>query len=155
MVTPARQQYLDIKRQHPQAIVLYRLGDFYEMFDEDARLGAQALNITLTARTFGKDCRVPMAGIPHHALNSYLARLLAKGFKVAICEQLSEPGRGLIERGVVRVVTPGTVAEPSLLRQRENTYLAAVSAGRGGIGLAYVDVSTGEFAAMQASGADA
>jgi DNA mismatch repair protein MutS len=155
MVTPARQQYLDIKRQYPHAIVLYRLGDFYEMFDEDARIGAQVLNITLTSRSFGKNCRVPMAGIPYHALNSYLARLLAKGFKVAIVEQLSEPGRGLIERGVVRVVTPGTVAEPGLLRQRENTYLAAVVAGRGGIGLAYVDVSTGEFAATQASGVEA
>ncbi len=119
MTTPARRQYLEIKRRYPDAIVLYRYGDFYEMFDEDAKVGAQVLRIALTAREFGKGNRVPMAGIPHHSLEHYLARFLEHGYKVAICEQLSEPGRGLVERDVVRVVTPGTVMEPSLLPERE------------------------------------
>ena len=149
MVTPARRQYLDIKAQHPDAILWFRMGDFYEMFDEDAKTAAHALHITLTGRPFGKDGRVPMAGVPYHAAHSYLARLLRQGFRVAICEQLSEPGRGLVERAVVRVVTPGTVAEPSLLPAKENSYLAALCPGPAGYGLAYVDVTTGEFAVTE------
>jgi len=149
MVTPARRQYLDIKAQHPDAILWFRMGDFYEMFDEDAKTAAQALHITLTGRPFGKDGRVPMAGVPYHAAHSYLARLLRQGFRVAICEQMSEPGRGLVDRAVVRVVTPGTVAEPSLLPAKENSYLAALCPGPAGYGLAYVDVTTGEFAVSE------
>ncbi|MER3420857.1 MAG: DNA mismatch repair protein MutS, partial [Chloroflexota bacterium] len=146
-LTPARRQYLQLKRRHPDALLLYRMGDFYELFDDDAVVAARELHITLTSREFGKGNRVPMAGIPYHALSSYLRRLLAKGHRVAICEQLSEPGRGLVERDVVRVLSPGTVAEPGLLPTRENNYLVALCPGRDSVGLAYVDVSTGEFAA--------
>jgi len=149
LVTPARKQYLEMKAQHPDALLWFRMGDFYEMFDEDARIAAAALHITLTARPFGKDGRVPMAGVPYHAANSYLARLLRQGHRVAICEQLSPPGKGLVERAVVRVISPGTVSEPSLLAARENSYLAALCPGPAGYGLAYVDVTTGEFAATE------
>src|ERR1700737_4980118 len=149
---PSRQQYLDLKRQHPGAILLYRLGDFYETFDDDARLLARDLRITLTTRSFGRSGRVPMAGIPHHALNHYLGRLLAFGHTVAIAEQLSAPGRGLVERGVTRVLTPGTVGEPVLLPAGENRFLAAVAVRGDRYGLAWVDVSTGEFATMELAG---
>src|SRR5215211_439157 len=149
MDTPARRQYLDLKARHPDAILWFRMGDFYETFDGDAEAMARDLNITLTSREFGRGNRVPMAGVPHHAATSYLRRLLAKGHRVAICEQLTEAGRGLVERDVVRVVTPGTIVEPNLLAPRENNYLAALLPGREGAGLAYVDVTTGEFAVCQ------
>ncbi len=150
-VTPVRRQYLKIKNAYPDALVLFRLGDFYETFDDDARLAAGELEITLTARSMGKNLKVPMAGIPAHALESYLARLIKKGHKVAICEQLTDPAasRGLVERDVVRVVTPGTVLESSLLEQKANNYLAAVVEAGPVAGLAYVDITTGEFAATQ------
>src|SRR6478672_10540517 len=154
MVTPARRQYLEMKAQRPDAILWFRMGDFSEMFDEDAKVAAQALHSTLTGRPFGKDGRVPMAGVPYHAAHSYLARLLRQGFRVAICEQTSEAGRGLVDRAVVRVVTPGTVAEPALLPARENSYLAALCPGPAGYGLAYVDVTTGEFAVTEFQDAD-
>ena len=155
-LTPARRQYLEIKAQYPpDTLLLYRIGDFYETFDDDARRAAEALHITLTSREFGKGVRVPLAGVPHHALNSYLARLIARGFKVAICEQMSEPGRGLVDRAVVRVVTPGTVSQPELLRPTENSYLAAVCAVGDTLALAHVDVTTGEFSATQFAGPEA
>src|SRR5215211_6819686 len=109
MTTPGRQQYLRLKAEHPDAVLLYRMGDFYEMFDEDAHTAARVLGITLTSREFGRGNRVPMAGIPHHALNGYLRRFLRGGCRLAICEQLSEPGKGLVERDVVRVLSPGTI----------------------------------------------
>jgi len=158
MTTPLRHQYLEIKRRFPQAIVFFRLGDFFETFDEDAQLVSRELEIVLTSRPIGKGVRVPLAGFPHHALDSYLAKLIGKGYKVAICEQVSEPskGRTLMERQVVRVVTPGTIVEANLLDQRANNYLAALviegdPAGlpAGQAGIAYVDVTTGEFAAAQ------
>ena len=150
MTTPLRRQYLDIKRRYPHAILFFRLGDFYETFDGDAETVARELEIVLTSRPVGKE-RVPLAGIPHHALDSYLARLIAKGYKVAICEQMEEPGKGkkLVERQVVRVVTPGTLVEENLLERGTNNYLAALAPGDGQAGLAYVDVSTGEFACTQ------
>src|SRR4030043_2051386 len=112
-LTPLREQYLRIKRKYPQAIVLFRLGDFYETFDEDAKVASQELDIVLTSRGMGKGQSVPMAGIPYHALDNYLAKLINNGHKVAICEQLTKPGesRGLVQRDVVRLVTPGTVLE--------------------------------------------
>ena len=151
MVTPVRRQYLKIKHSYPDALVLFRLGDFYETFDDDAHLAARELEITLTSRSLGKNLKVPMAGIPAHALESYLARLIKKGHKVAICEQLTDPAttRGLVERDVVRVVTPGTVVETGLLEQKANNYLAAVVEDDAAAGLAYVDITTGEFAATQ------
>ncbi|MBI4283098.1 MAG: DNA mismatch repair protein MutS, partial [Chloroflexi bacterium] len=149
--TPIRQQYLRIKRRYPQAIVLFRLGDFYETFDEDARVLSKELDIVLTSREMGKGYRVPMAGIPYHALDNYLARLVNRGYKVAICEQLTPPGetRGLVDREVVRVVTPGTVVEPGLLDSKTNNYLVSLVLGNDEVGIAYVDITTSEFATTQ------
>ncbi len=146
--TPIRQQYLRIKRSYPQAIVFFRLGDFYETFDEDAKIASRELEIVLTSRGMGKGSRVPMAGIPYHALDNYLARLVNRGYKVAICEQMTQPGetRGIVERGVVRVVTPGTVVEPSLLDSKTNNYLTGLVLGDDEVGIAYVDITTSEFA---------
>lgn len=148
--TPVRRQYLDIKKQYPDAILFFRLGDFYETFDEDAKIAARELDIVLTSRDVAKGQPVPMAGIPHHAAENYLARLIEKGYHVAICEQMGEsPVKGLFPREVVRVVTPGTVVEPGLLPNEANNYLLSVSLGPDRAGLAYVDVSTGEFAATE------
>ncbi len=132
-MTPIRRQYLKIKSAHPDAILLFRMGDFYETFDEDAVLAAKELEITLTSRSMGKGLRVPLAGVPAHSLDTYLARLIKKGHKVAICEQISDPAtsKGLVDRDVVRVVTPGTVLESALLDQKANNYLAAVSTDSG------------------------
>ena len=111
-----RQQYLEIKRQYPDTILLFRLGDFYETFDDDARLVSQVCDVVLTSRPVGNDQRVPLAGVPYHALDTYLARLIAAGYKVAICDQLGDtPIKGLVPREVVRIVTPGTVVEQELL----------------------------------------
>src|SRR4030066_1358158 len=144
--TPIRQQYLRIKRRYPQAIVLFRLGDFYETFDEDARVVARELDIVLTSREMGKGQRVPMAGIPYHALDNYLAKLIGKGYKVAICEQMTPPGKGLVERDVIRVVTPGTVVEPGLLTDKSNNYLVSLVIDGDEAGISCVDITTGEFA---------
>jgi DNA mismatch repair protein MutS len=154
-LVPSRRQYLDLKAQHPSAILLYRLGDFYETFDEDAEILARDARIALTSRSFGRSGRAPMAGIPHHALNHYLGRLLAAGHTVAIAEQMTPPGRGLVERAVTRVISPGTVADPALLPAGENRYLAAIHKFAECWGLAWVDVSTGEFAVAEFSGEDA
>jgi len=153
LMTPVRRQYLQVKKQHPEAIVLFRLGDFYETFDDDAKLVARELEITLTSREMGKGQRVPLAGIPYHALDNYLARLVGRGHKVAICEQMAEASevKGIIPREVVRVITPGTVVEANLLVPKENNYLAAALADKGVCGVAYVDVTTGEFATTQLS----
>jgi DNA mismatch repair protein MutS len=150
-VTPIRRQYLSIKESYLDAILLFRLGDFYETFDKDARIASQELEIVLTSRSMGKGLKVPMAGFPVHALDTYLTRLIHRGHKVAICEQTSDPNlsKGLVEREVVRFVTPGTVLEPSLLEQKVNNYLAAVVEEDGWAGLAYVDITTGEFATTQ------
>jgi len=151
-LVPSRRQYLDLKAEHPHAILLYRMGDFYEAFDDDARVVARDARITLTSRSFGRNGRVPMAGIPYHALNHYLARLLAHGHTIAIAEQVSEPGRGLVERAVTRVLSPGTVGEAALLPEGENRYLASICPLGDRIGLAWTDVSTGEFAVTELSG---
>ncbi|MBI2865907.1 MAG: DNA mismatch repair protein MutS, partial [Chloroflexi bacterium] len=148
-ITPVRRQYLRIKQRYPDAILFFRLGDFYETFEEDARIASRELEITLTSRELGKGQRVPMAGIPYHALDSYLGKLISRGYKVALCEQLSPPGKGLVEREVVRVVTPGTVVEPSLLEQKANNYLATAITEGEWAGIAYADVTTGEFATAQ------
>ncbi len=149
--SPVRMQYLGVKRQHPDALLFFRMGDFYEMFDEDAEIAARELEITLTRRDWGRGEKTAMAGVPHHAAESYIARLIAKGFRVAVCEQVSDPAlaKGLVEREVLRVVTPGTVVDPAMLVAKRNNYLAAAVVGRGGLGLAYADVTTGEFACTQ------
>ncbi|HEX8137700.1 MAG TPA: DNA mismatch repair protein MutS [Pyrinomonadaceae bacterium] len=153
--TPLYEQYRRIKQRHRDAILLFRIGDFYETFDDDARLVARELDIVLTSKLMGKSLRVPLAGVPYHSLERHLATLIGRGHRVAICEQLSatpvkgEAGRGLIERDVVRVVTPGTVIEPGLLQSKANNYLAAYVTEGGRAGLAYADVTTGEFAATE------
>ena len=149
--TPIRQQYLRIKHQYPQAIVLFRLGDFYETFDEDARITARELEIVLTSRGMGKGHKVPMAGIPYHAVDNYLAKLINRGYKVAICEQMTKPGetKGIVQRDVIRVVTPGTMVEPKLLNSKTNNYLASLVFDEKEAGIAYVDITTGEFATTQ------
>ncbi|MGQ0600211.1 MAG: DNA mismatch repair protein MutS, partial [Anaerolineales bacterium] len=144
-----RKQYLDIKRQYPHEIVLFRLGDFYETFDDDAQLVSRELDLVLTSRPnmYKADgVRVPMAGVPHHALEPYIARLIAKGHHVAICEQMSADEKGFFRREVIRVVTPGTITEPNLLDAGRNNYLAALIVTEGRAGLAYTDISTGDFA---------
>ncbi|MFQ6101691.1 MAG: DNA mismatch repair protein MutS [Anaerolineae bacterium] len=157
-VTPVRKQYLQIKAQHADAIVFFRLGDFYETFDEDAEIAARELDLVLTSRPVAKGQRVPMAGVPHHAIEGYIARLIEKGYRVAIAEQVGEvTGKGLVHREVTRVVTPGTVVEPALLDEKRPNYLAAIvvegdpSTGlrAGRAGLAYADITTGEFATAQ------
>ncbi len=149
-MTPLREQYLRIKKQFPDTIVFFRLGDFYESFDEDAKKVADACNIVLTARDMGTGQRVPLAGVPYHAVETYLARLINAGHKVAIVEQTGEePGKGLMTREVVRVVTPGTVVEPNLLEEKRNNYLAALVAEKDRAGIAYADITTGTFAATE------
>ncbi len=154
MSTPIRRQYLEIKQRYPHAIVFFRLGDFYETFDEDAKLCAKELEITLTSKPMGKDLRVPLAGIPYHSVDAYLAKLVTRGYKVAICEQLEDPAtaKGIVARDVVRVVTPGTVTEGSLLASDRANYLAAVAAEGDRIGLALADVSAGTFLVTEVTG---
>jgi DNA mismatch repair protein MutS len=155
MTTPMRQQYLRIKKQFPGTIVFFRLGDFYETFDDDARTVAQVCDIVLTSRPAGKNQRVPLAGVPYHSVETYIARLLQSGHKVAIVEQVGEiTNRELVEREVVRVVTPGTVVEPALLDERRNNYLAALAVEGNRAGLAHADITTGEFAVTQLDGED-
>jgi DNA mismatch repair protein MutS len=149
-VTPVRQQYLDIKKDYPDSIVFFRLGDFYETFDEDAEITARELDIVLTSRPIGNGVRAPLAGIPYHAVENYLARLIEKGYHVAICEQVGEqPAKGIFPRKVVRVVTPGTVTEAGLLPGDANNYLTSVVLDREAASVSYTDVTTGEFAVTE------
>src|SRR5262244_1515958 len=147
--TPLMRQYHSIKTRYPQALVLFRLGDFYELFYEDAIVASRELQITLTSRNREKGQPVPMCGVPFHAAETYIARLLRSGYKIAVCDQMETPGPGkrLVRREVVRVITPGTATDLHVLEPKENNFLAAISRAPGGasIGLAYVDVSTGEF----------
>ncbi len=151
--SPVRTQYLQIKQQNPDAIVFFRMGDFYEMFDDDAEIVARELELALTRRDFGRGEKSPMAGIPHHAADGYIARLVSKGYRVAVCEQVSDPAlsKGLVEREVIRIVTPGTVIDPTMLAAKRNNFLAGAVVGREAVGLAYVDITTGEFAVTQFS----
>jgi DNA mismatch repair protein MutS len=150
-------QYRELKSQHPGTLLFFRLGDFYELFFEDAVIGARELQITLTARHKESGTPMPMCGVPHHSAANYIAKLVRKGYRVAICEQTEEASKTkkLVRREVVRVVTPGTPIDPQLLEPRESVYLGAVCASGETVGAAFLDLSTGEFRATQASGADA
>ncbi len=154
--TPLMRQYHAIKARYPHALLLYRLGDFYELFFEDAIIASRELQITLTSRNRERGQPVPMCGVPYHAAENYIARLIRAGFKIAICEQMEQPGPGkkLVRREVIRVITPGTATESSVLEARENNFLAAVARHPSGspAGVAFVDVSTGEFQATEFSG---
>jgi DNA mismatch repair protein MutS len=151
--SPIRTQYLQIKRQHPDAVLFFRMGDFYETFDDDAEIVARELEIALTRRDWGRGEQSSMAGVPHHAVDGYIAKLVSKGYRVAICEQTSDPAlsKGLVDREVMRIVTPGTVVDPAMLAARRNNFLASVVVGRDAVGIAYVDITTGEFAVTQFS----
>ena len=157
--TPLMQQYNAVKARYPHALLLFRLGDFYELFYEDAMIASRELRITLTSRNREKGQPIPMCGVPYHAAESYIARLIRAGFKVAICEQMEQPGPGkkLVRREVSRVITPGTATDVAVLDARENNFLAAVAQNTANatIGLALVDLSTGEFQATEFSGARA
>ncbi|MDD5383111.1 MAG: hypothetical protein PHH60_05605 [Candidatus Margulisbacteria bacterium] len=145
-LTPMAKQYQEIKNLHKDAILFFRLGDFYEMFNEDAELASRELDLTLTGR--GKDeNRMPMCGIPYHAAEGYIAKLIEKGYKVAICEQIEDPklAKGLVKRDIIRVITPGTVLESSMLSEKTNNYLMAINHDKGKFGLAFIDATTGEF----------
>ncbi|MBI3894482.1 MAG: DNA mismatch repair protein MutS [Acidobacteria bacterium] len=154
--TPLMRQYLAIKQKHPHALVFFRLGDFYEMFYEDAVVAARELQITLTSRNKEKGEPVPMCGVPHHAADTYISRLIQKGYKVAVCEQMEDPrlAKKLVRREVTRVITPGTAADLSSLSPRENNFLVAACRSDQYIGLACVDLSTGEFRATEIAGLD-
>ena len=144
--TPIRQQYLDIKKNYPDAIVFFRLGDFYETFDEDAEITSRELDIVLTGRNVAKGQKVPMAGIPYHAADNYISRLIEKGYHVAICEQIGEqPQKGIFPREVIRLVTPGTIIEPGLIKNEKNNYLVSLFIQENTAGLAFLDISTGEI----------
>lgn len=150
--TPMMRQYAAIKSKHTDAILFFRLGDFYEMFLDDAKVGAEILDITLTARNKGKDGKIPMAGVPYHSADSYIAKLVKNGYKVAICEQVSDPSEsGLVEREVVRVVTPGTLLDEKHLKQDSNNFVMGLELGSEKIGVAVADLGTGEYKATQAN----
>ncbi|HET9319027.1 MAG TPA: DNA mismatch repair protein MutS, partial [Bryobacteraceae bacterium] len=140
-------QYNSIKQQVPNALLMFRLGDFYELFYEDAVVAARELEITLTSRNKEKGAAIPMCGVPYHAAEGYIARLIQKGHRVAICDQMEDPrvAKKLVKRELTRIVTPGTATDAHLLRSHENNYLAAVAPNGSRVGLAHVDVSTGEF----------
>lgn len=155
--TPMLQQYLQIKDQQPDCLLFFRLGDFYEMFFEDAQVAARELEIVLTSRDGGDAGRVPMCGVPHHSASSYIAKLIARGYRVAICEQMEDPriAKGLVKREIVRIITPGTVIEDNMLSEMAANYLAAVYIDDERAGLAFADISTGEFKVCQWNGKDA
>jgi len=150
-MTPMMRQYLDMKDKYPGMILFFRLGDFYEMFFEDAKLVSRELELTLTGKSCGLEERAPMCGVPFHSAETYINRLIEKGYKVAICEQMEDPAttKGLVKRDVVRVVTPGTVIEQSMLEDRRNSYLLSICLDGNRAGLAFTDVSTGEFSVYE------
>jgi len=152
--TPMLRQYLELKRSYPGTILFFRLGDFYEMFNEDAVVGSRELEITLTARQKDSPNPIPMCGVPYHAAANYIAKLVKKGYRVAICEQNETPTKGtkLVKRDVVRVITPGTAIDPQLLDAKEPVYLAAVCGDGEKFGAALLELSTGDFYATEIAG---
>ncbi len=159
-LTPMKRQYNEIKEKHKDCLLFFRLGDFYEMFDDDARLAARELDLALTTRDRGvedPEARTPMCGVPYHSAEAYIARLIAKGHKVAICEQMEDPAlaKGLVERDVIRIISPGTVTDSSMLVEERSNYICAVYLDPDGSGAAFCDISTGEFCCAAFSGEDA
>src|SRR5512140_2046454 len=148
--TPLMRQYAAIKKEHPNALLFFRLGDFYELFYEDAVIAARELQITLTSRSKEKENAVPMCGVPYHAAEGYLSKLIRKGYKVAICDQMEDPrqAKTIVRREVTRVVTPGTAADSSLTSE-ENNFLAAIARVGNAVGFAALDLSTGDFRATE------
>ena len=155
-LSPMMRQYMEIKEANQDCIIFYRLGDFYEMFFDDAIKGSEELELTLTGRDCGLDERAPMCGVPFHSAEGYIARLVEKGYKVAICEQVEDPAtaKGIVKRDIVRIVTPGTVIEGEMLDEGRNNYLASVYEKSGKIGVCFADASTGEAHVTELSGED-
>ncbi len=157
-LTPAMRQYMDMKERHPDCILFFRMGDFYEMFFEDARLVSSLLSLTLTSRdrNLPETERVPMCGVPYHSAEGYIAKLIQKGYRVAICEQTEDPSqaKGLVKRDIVRIMSPGALIEPNLLDEKSNNYIACVVWSGGGAGLTFCDISTGEMSATEFTGGD-
>ncbi len=155
-MTPMMLQYLEVKKQYPDAILFYRLGDFYEMFFDDAKLASRVLELTLTGRDCGEKERAPMCGVPFHSADTYISRLVAKGYKVVICEQMEDPAtaKGLVKRDIVRIVTPGTVTDSAMLQENKNNYLCAVRLMANECGIAFADASTGDVYATSFSGGE-
>jgi len=148
--TPMMKQYMRIKKQYLDCLLFYRMGDFYELFMEDAHIGSRVLSITLTAKRGGKDGRIPMAGVPYHAVDGYIAKLVRAGYKVAICEQLSPPNkRGIVERDVVRIITPGTLLDENILDKKENNYIVSLTTDESSFSLSVADLSTGFFGVLE------
>lgn len=152
-LTPLQKQYYEIKRTHSKYLLFFRLGDFYELFDEDAKVASRELDLMLTTRDRNKPAaeQMPMCGVPYHSADSYIAKLLQKGYKIAVCEQMEDPAtaKGLVKREVVRIITPGTVTDEAMLDKSRSNYLCAVCAGDEGAAAAFCDISTGEFAAVE------
>src|SRR5688572_21153204 len=155
--TPMLRQYQELKQQHPGTLLLFRLGDFYELFFDDAIIGSRELQITLTARQKDSPNPIPMCGVPHHAAPNYIARLVRKGYRIAICEQAEPASKGikLVKREVVRVITPGTAIDPQLVEANDSVYLASVCGSGEAFGAAFLELSTGEFSATEITGKDA
>ena len=151
--TPLMEQYKKVKDEYRDCLLFYRLGDFYELFYDDAVTASHELELTLTGKNAGPEGRVPMCGVPYHAAEIYIYRLIQKGYKVAICEQLEDPKqvRGLVKRGVIELVTPGVVLGDNILANKENAFLASVYFGRQTTGVAFLDISTGEFYVAEGS----
>jgi len=154
--TPMMQQYFEIKEKYQDYLLFYRLGDFYEMFYEDAKICSRELDLTLTGRDCGEDERAPMCGMPHHSADNYISRLVEKGYKVAICEQLEDPAlaKGVVKRDVVRIITPGTIIESGFLNENKNNYLCSVYVEEAASGVAFMDITSGIINATCFSGAD-
>ena len=155
-MTPMMQQYFEIKEKYKEYILMYRLGDFYEMFFDDAKIAAKELELVLTGRDCGEEERAPMCGVPYHAVDGYIGKLVSHGYKVAICEQMEDPSlaKGIVKRDVVRMITPGTLTESSLLDEKKNNYICAVYLGDGAVGVSFADISTGSLSATEFSGSD-
>ena len=153
-LTPMMKQYLEIKEKYPDCILFFRVGDFYEMFFEDGKTASRALELVLTGKDCGLSERAPMAGVPHHAAEVYAAKLIEKGYKVAICEQLEDPktAKGIVERGVIRILTPGTIVESNLLEEKKNNYIMSICKSGLYFGISVCDISTGEFYACEIKG---
>lgn len=155
-LTPMMQHYIQTKEEHPDCILFYRLGDFYEMFFDDAKIVSKELELTLTGKDCGLEERAPMCGIPHHAVNTYIPKLIEKGYKVAICEQVEDPkdAKGIVKREVVKIVTPGTITESTMLDERKNNYIVAISYSKDECAISFCDISTGEFSTSTIKGLD-
>ena len=155
-LTPMMQKYLETKEEYKDCILFYRLGDFYEMFFDDAKIVSKELELTLTGKSCGLEERAPMCGVPFHAVDGYLDKLISRGYKVAICEQVEDPklAKGLVKRDIIRVITPGTVMESSMLDESKNNYICCMFSKNKAIGLCFCDISTGELYATEIKGND-